>query len=141
MDVISLFNNGINYSVASLGTAFTQNQAKLLKRYGKEIYICYDSDKAGINATIKALNILIGEKVEPKVIVLPWGQDPDDFIKAKGLKEFERLLDKALNNVEYKIFINKQRYDLTDTEGKIKFTKEIAKTLRDLKALLKKMYI
>ncbi len=59
MDVIALFNNGINYAVASLGTAFTPpEQGKLLQRYGKEIYICYDSDTAGINATTRAINIL-----------------------------------------------------------------------------------
>ncbi|NMB26593.1 MAG: DNA primase [Tissierellia bacterium] len=138
MDVISLFNNGINYSVASLGTAFTQNQAKLLKRYGKEVYICYDSDKAGTNATVRVLEILTKEGVKPKVIVLPPGQDPDDFINANGLKEFEKLLDKTLNYVEYKIFINKQKYDLSDIEGKIKFTKEIAKTLGDLKSPIEK---
>ena len=138
MDVISLFNNGINYSVASLGTAFTENQGKLLKRYGKEVYICYDSDKAGINATIKVLNILRKEGVKPKVIVLPSGQDPDDFINENGLKEFEKLLDETLNHVEYNIFINKQKYDLSNVEDKIKFTKEIAKTLRELKSPIEK---
>lgn len=138
MDVISLFKNGINYSVASLGTAFTQNQAKLLKRYGEEIYICYDSDKAGINATNKALRILRNEEIEPKVIVLPSGQDPDDFIKNNGLKEFEKLLTKALNYMEYKIFINKQKYNLSKAEDKIKFTKEIAKNLRELKSPIEK---
>ena len=138
MDVISLFNNEINYSVASLGTAFTQNQAKLLKRYGKEVYICYDSDKAGINATVKVLDILVNEGVKPKVIVLPSGQDPDDFINVNGLKEFEKLLDKTLNYIEYKIFINKQKYNLSDIEGKIKFTKEIAKILGDLKSPIEK---
>ncbi len=92
MDVIALFNNGINYAVASLGTAFTSNQAKLLKRYGKEVLICYDSDNAGINATTKAINILRKEGVEAKVILLPLNQDPDDFIKENGIREFEKLI-------------------------------------------------
>lgn len=134
MDVISLFNYGINYTVASLGTAFTQKQAKLLKRYGKQIYICYDSDKAGINATIKAINILRKEGVEPKVIKLPVNYDPDDFIKEKGLNELKKLEDKALNHIDYKILINKQKYDLNNPEDKIKFTKEISKILRELKS-------
>ncbi len=95
MDVIALFNNGINYAVASLGTAFTPpEQGKLLQRYGKEIYICYDSDTAGINATTRAINILKREGIEAKVILLPINQDPDDFIKEKGVKEFERLMKK-----------------------------------------------
>ncbi|WP_035143048.1 DNA primase [Schnuerera ultunensis] len=138
MDVISLYKNGINYAVASLGTAFTHNQAKLLKRYKREIYICYDSDRAGISATIKALNILGKEGIEPKIIVLPIGQDPDDFINENGLEEFNNLIDRALNHIDYKIFINKQKYNLNNTEDKIKFTKEISKILRDLKSPIEK---
>lgn len=138
MDVISLFNKGINYSVASLGTAFTEAQAKLLKRYGKEVFICYDSDHAGINATIKTTNILRKEGIEPKIVVLPSGDDPDDFINKNGLQEFLKLLDIAKNHVEFKIFINKQKYDLSIVEEKIKFTKEIASTLRGLKSPIEK---
>ncbi len=138
MDVIALFNYGINYAVASLGTAFTRNQGKLIKRYGKEVYICYDSDSAGINATIKVLNMLMEEGVEPKVIVLPSGQDPDDFINKNGLKEFEKLMDKALNFIEYQIYINKLRFNLADPKEKIGFTKEIAKALKKLKSPIEK---
>ena len=75
MDVISLYNHGINYSVASLGTAFTKSQAKLLKRFGQDVYICYDSDNAGINATIRTINILRSEEIEPRIILLPQGKD------------------------------------------------------------------
>lgn len=138
MDVISLFGYGIDYAVASLGTAFTQNQAKLIKRYGNQIYICYDSDKAGINATVRALNILRQEGVEPKVIILPHGYDPDDFIKEYGLDGFIDLEKKALNYIDYYIYINKKKYDLSTPEGKIKFTKEIAKILTELKSPIEK---
>lgn len=138
MDVIALFNNGINYSVASLGTAFTSNQGKLLKRYGKEIFICYDSDEAGINATTKVINILRKEGVESKVILLPPKEDPDDFIKKNGVKEFEKLLGNALNYIDYNIFINKQRYNISNPEERIKFTQEIAKILRGLKSPIEK---
>lgn len=138
MDVISLFKSGINYAVASLGTAFTHDQAKLLKRYKREVYICYDSDKAGINATIKALNILRKEGVEPKVIVLPIGQDPDDFIRQNGFNEFNKLIENALNHIDYKILLNKQRYNLNNPEDKIKFTKEVSKILRNLTSQVEK---
>ncbi|MBZ2175717.1 DNA primase [Schnuerera sp. xch1] len=138
MDVISLFNYGINYAVASLGTAFTQNQAKLLKRYAKQVYICFDSDNAGINATNKAFNILRKEGIKPKAIILPKNYDPDDFIKKNGLDEFKKLEDYALNYVDYRIYINKQKYELTNYEDKIKFTKEVAKTLRELKSPIEK---
>lgn len=138
MDVISLFNYGINYAVASLGTAFTQNQAKLLKRYGRQVYICYDSDNAGINATLKALNILKKEEIEGKVIILPQNYDPDDYIKENGLKEFNNLEEKALNYIDYKVYNNRKKYDLNKPEEKIKFTKEIATILRELKSPIEK---
>lgn len=138
MDVISLFAYGINYCVASLGTAFTQEQGRLLKRYGKEIYICYDSDNPGIKATLKALNILEKEGMEPRVIILPQGLDPDDFIKAKGLEAFKKLEENALNRIDYRIYILKGKYDLNRPEDKIKFTKEVARLLRTLKSPIEK---
>lgn len=134
MDVVALHSRGVNYAVASLGTSLTNQQAKLLKRYGKQVYICYDSDEAGIKATLRALNILRQEGMEPKVIILPEQYDPDDFIREKGLDGFVRLEDGALNYVDYNIFILKKRYDLSTPEGKIQFTKEIAKVLKELKS-------
>lgn len=138
MDVIALYNHGINYAVASLGTAFTREQGRLIKRYGKDIYICYDSDTAGINATIKVLNILREEGVEPRVIILPSDQDPDDFINNNGSKEFQNLMAKALNFIEYQIYINRLKFNIANPEEKIKFTKEIAKELRKLKSPIEK---
>lgn len=138
MDVISLFSNGINYSVASLGTAFTERQGKLLKRYGKEVYICYDSDNAGIKATDKAVNILFKEDITPKIVVLGDYKDPDDFIKAEGLKKFENKLKEAYNYIDYKIYINKLKYNLDKPEDKIKFTIEISKIIKNLKNPIEK---
>ena len=68
MDVISLFAAGVNYAVASLGTALTERQAKLLKRFGEEVYICFDSDPAGIKATLRAIDILLKADVKPRII-------------------------------------------------------------------------
>lgn len=138
MDVIALYNYGINYAVASLGTAFTREQGRLIKRYGKDIYLCYDSDSAGINATTKALNILREEGIEPRVIILPSGQDPDDFINKNGLEEFQSLMEQALNFIEYQIYINRLKFNIAEPEEKIKFTKEIAKALRKLKSPIEK---
>mgnify|MGYP000856876680 FL=1 len=134
MDVISLYNYGIDYAVASLGTAFTPNQAKLLKRYNKELYICYDSDKAGIKATMKALNILDKEGIKPRVILLPKDQDPDDYIGKNGLEAFESLIDNALSPLDYKLLILRMKYDIEDYEDKIKFIKEVSNILRGLKS-------
>lgn len=133
MDVISLNNYGINYSVASLGTAFTGNQAGLLKKYAKEYYICYDSDEAGMRATDKALNVFHKEGIKPRVIILPRGKDPDDFIKERGIKAFEKAIDKSLNLVDYKIYSLKKKFDISTSEGKIKFTQEISNFLKTIK--------
>lgn len=138
MDVIALFNNKINYGVASLGTALTENQAKLLKRYGENIYICFDSDLAGINATNKAIEILTREDINPKIITLPGYKDPDDYLKAEGLKAFESRINQALNQVDFKIQINKQKYNINESEGKIKFTIEIAKVIKALRSPIEK---
>src|SRR5699024_9251792 len=121
MDVIALFAKGMNFTVASLGTALTNEQVKLLRRYGNNIYICYDSDQAGSNATLKAIDILLEEDIDPKIILLPEGMDPDDYIKKYGMLEFEKLFVKSLNHIDYKIFINKKKYDLSNTEDNIQF--------------------
>ncbi|MGO1528103.1 MAG: DNA primase [Senegalia sp. (in: firmicutes)] len=133
MDVISLSNYGINESVASLGTAFTRNQAELLKRYAKEFFICYDSDDAGIRATEKALSVFYKEGIKPRVIILPKGKDPDDFIKERGIKAFEKAIDQSLNLIDYKIYSLKKKFDISTSEGKINFTKEIASFLKSIK--------
>ncbi len=134
MDVISLFSRGINYSVASLGTAFTERQSKLIKRYGEEIYICYDSDTAGIKATLKAIEIMHKIDVKPRIISLPNGMDPDDYVKNYGLVEFESLFAKSLNHIEFKVQNIKKKYDLEKLDDKIKFTKEVAKIIKDIKS-------
>ena len=134
MDVISLFSSGINYSVASLGTALTDRQAKLLKRYGEEIYICYDSDTAGNKATLRAIDTLVEADVKPRIILLPNGMDPDDYIKKMGIIEFNKLFIKSLNHIDYKISMSKSKYNLDSIEDKIQFTLEVSKIIRSLKS-------
>lgn len=134
MDVISLYSQGINYAVASLGTAFTQNQAKYFKRYEDKVYICYDSDLAGLKATDKALEIFKKEGINAKVLVLPSGKDPDDFIKEKGKKEFEELFKDSLNYIDFKIYFYKRQYNLNDPDEKIKFTKNISNFIKNVKS-------
>ncbi len=138
MDVIALFTQGINYSVASLGTALTERQAKLIKRYGKEVYIAYDSDKAGITATEKAVKILRKQDLEAKIIVLDEFKDPDDFLKAKGRKEFDKKIKEAYKYIDYRIYVNKEKYNIDEIDGKIEFTVEISKDIRELKSPIEK---
>ena len=103
MDVISLHQGGIDYAVASLGTALTQSQAWILKKYSEEVIICYDSDTAGQAATLRGLDILEKSGCNVRVLLLPDGKDPDEYIKNNGSKKFKNLVDRAISLLEYKI--------------------------------------
>lgn len=102
MDVIGLNNQGIDQAVASLGTSLTSDQAKLLKRYAKNVYICYDEDNAGIKATDRAIEILLDEGIKPNIISLEKGLDPDDFVKKYGIDAFIKKMDEASDVYNYK---------------------------------------
>ncbi|MEP7036952.1 MAG: DNA primase, partial [Acidobacteriota bacterium] len=90
LDLIALYQFGITNCVASLGTAFTEQQAKLLGRFAKKVVVNYDGDKAGIKAARRAIETLLAEDFEIKILVLPGGQDPDDFIRANGFAEYKK---------------------------------------------------
>lgn len=102
MDVMGLNNQGIDIAVASLGTSLTHDQAKLLKRYADNIYICYDQDQAGIKATDRAIEILLDEDIKARVITLEDGLDPDEFIKKYGKDSFIKKMEDADDVYNYK---------------------------------------
>ncbi|SHI89261.1 DNA primase [Lutispora thermophila] len=132
MDAISLHQYGINNAVASLGTAFTEQQAKLLKRYADEIIIAYDSDVAGQTATLRGLAILEKEGCNVKVIRLPKGKDPDEYIRKEGLDAFKNLVENSMSLVEYKIHNLKQNINIQEIEGRVKFVKQLATILNTI---------
>ena len=111
MDAISVFDAGVQNVVASLGTAFTAEHCKKLLRYAKRFYFCYDSDEAGQNATIRALSIVREAGADVRVIVVPDGKDPDEFIRKHGADAFRGLLGTALQVPEYRL-----RYVLSHVE-------------------------
>ncbi|SHH26055.1 DNA primase [Anaerosphaera aminiphila DSM 21120] len=133
MDVISLYKSGISYSVASLGTSLTEAQAQLIKRYGKEVYICYDGDSAGEKATNRAIDILIDQNISPKIISLPNNLDPDDYVAKYGRLSFELEMKQSLTYLDYKISKIKESYNLDSAEGLTGFTSEVAKVLSRVK--------
>ncbi|MDO5040797.1 MAG: DNA primase [Peptoniphilus sp.] len=133
MDVISLYKSGIKYSIASLGTALTPNQADLIKRYSKEVYICYDSDNAGIKATNRAIDILIEKNIYPKIVTLPENLDPDDYIKKYGKLSFEMELSKAKTYLDYRIIKIKENYNIESSEGLSGFTSDVVQLLSRVK--------
>ena len=124
MDVISLHQAGFTPVLASLGTALTQGQAKLLKRYSDEIYICYDGDTAGQKATLKGLDVLQAEGLKVKVISMPEGTDPDDFAKQYGIVGIQDKMSEAKSLNDYKISVIEEKYNLEDEEQRKNFLQE-----------------
>lgn len=129
MDVISLHQSGIINTVASLGTALTESQGRLLKKYAEEVVISYDSDTAGQAATMRGLDLLSNIGCNVKVLLLPQGKDPDEYIRKNGVDGFRKLVDNAVSLIEYKIKILKNQIDTSTTEGKISFLNKAASLL------------
>jgi len=132
MDAIALHQFGVENAVASLGTAFTENQAKLLKRFSNEIIISYDSDLAGQTATMKGLSILEKEGCIVKVLSLPSGKDPDEYIRKEGVDAFRERIRKSVSLIEYKIETLKKGLDVNNIQDRIKFTKGFSEILKDV---------
>ena len=133
MDVISLHQNGFTNAVASLGTAFTPQQAELLKKYADKAVLCYDSDEAGQKATDRAGEILREAGIKGRVLTVTGGKDPDEYINAKGADMFRLLVDNAESFIEYKIHKIEKQYNLDDTVEKFEFIEQIAKILANIK--------
>ena len=134
IDTISLFKAGFECAVSSMGTALTHDQAKLIKRFVDKVYICYDGDTAGKSATLRGLEILRDEGIEVRVMSLPDGLDPDDYINKYGAESYKRLIDKALPLVEFKLNFIKNKYNLNEIDGKARFTEDAIAVLRELKS-------
>ena len=126
MDVISLHQAGFNQAVASLGTALTPGQARLMKRYTDNVLITYDSDEAGIKAAMRAIPILKEAGLSTKVINMQPYKDPDEFIKALGAEAFQERIDKAGNSFMYEISVLERNYDRSDPEGETNFERSVA---------------
>lgn len=132
MDVISLHQSGIINTVASLGTALTESQARLLKKYAEDVIISYDADSAGQAATVRGLGILSEAGCNVKVLTVPEGKDPDEFIKNKGRDAFQRLIENAITLVEYKIRLLKKDISTDNVEGRISFLTKISQLLAQI---------
>ncbi len=129
MDVISMHQAGFDNAVASLGTAFTMGQASIIKRYTDEVYLAYDSDGAGTNATLKAIGILREIGLTTRIIDMKPYKDPDEFIKALGSEAFEDRIKNAVTGIVFEVDTISTKYNLKDPEDKIKFSKDAAKRI------------
>lgn len=129
MDVISMHQAGFNQAVASLGTAFTAEQAVLLKRYTDTVLLAYDSDGAGTKAALRAIGMLREAGLSGKVINMKPCKDPDEFIKTYGADAFKERIENAENSFFFEIRILEGQYNLNDPEEKTKFHRSIAEKL------------
>jgi len=140
LDIVTLHQAGFDNAVASMGTALTVEQTRLLSRFTKELVLCYDNDNAGKIATERALQILNNSEFSVKVLQLPRRlvdgeyikQDADDFIKFQGADAFERLLNGSENGVEFRMAQVAGKYDLAIDENRIAYCDEISNLLSSL---------
>lgn len=129
MDAISLYQRGITNVVASLGTALTENQGRLLRKHAKQIILGYDSDGAGQAAIVRGLDILTSMGCDVRILQMEGAKDPDEYVIKYGSGRFTKLMDDAISLVEYKIKILQQNANLNNTSDKIKFLTDMAKIL------------
>lgn len=134
MDVISLHAAGIGYAVASLGTSLTREQARIIKRYGKQVFICYDGDKAGQAATDRAIDVLLAEDIRPRIVVLEGGRDPDEYIRDYGKIAFEGKLNRGLSSVEFQVQNLEKNFHLEDAASLSEFLKGVTGILSKVKS-------
>lgn len=141
MDVISLYQAGVRNVSASLGTALTENQAALLKRYTDKVILSYDADDAGRNAALRGIEILHRANMNVKVLHVTDGKDPDEYVKKKGREAFIELTKTALPYADYRIENIKRHVDVSTTEGRVAFLKETINVLKALTPSAADIYI
>ena len=132
MDAIALHQYGFDCAVASLGTALTEDGAMLLSKYTDQVVLIYDGDKAGQNATQRAIPILEKVGLHVKVLQMKGAKDPDEFLKKYGADKFKLLLEESSNRVEYQLNAIRRKYDLQEDEQKVKYIHESADLLASL---------
>ena len=138
MDLISLVEYGIENVVATLGTALTNEQGKLIKRYASTAVISYDSDEAGIKATLRAIEILRHQNINVKILNLKDCKDPDDFIKKYKKEGFLKAIEDSVSHIIFQINILKRKFDFNKDEHLIKFAKEAASIIKTLSSPVEK---
>ena len=132
MDAISLYQRGFDNVVASLGTALTEEQGRLLRKYSEQVVLSYDSDGAGQEAIMRGLSILENQGCDARVLQMEGAKDPDEYVIKYGSGRFKLLIDNAISLIEFKIKMVKNKYNLENANDKIRFLKEITKILSNV---------
>ena len=131
-DVITMHHNGFRNTVACMGTAFTKEHIRELRRFTNQIILCLDGDEAGRKATLRTLDVLRDSELGVKVCVLPDGMDPDEFLSTYGSEKLRELLNNAMTPIDFKLFLAKKRHNLSTNEGKSAFLKEAIEFVSEL---------
>ena len=134
MDLISLYQYGIQIAVATLGTALTSQQARLIKRYADNVIISYDSDGPGTKASLRAIDILVEAGLSVKVLDLKDAKDPDEYVRKYGTDEYRNAMKDAVPRIKFKIDNLKSYFDLSKDQDNIKFAQEAVNIIKQLKS-------
>jgi len=132
VDEIAMIKHGFINTVACMGTALTKFHASVLKRFSQLVYLCLDGDNAGQNATLKSIDTLQEAGLTVKVITLPAGQDPDDFLNKYGAAEMQKMIDKSIGGFEFKLEYIKKHNDLTNKIGKTEYLNQVVDVLSQI---------
>jgi len=142
LDVITCHQYGVNNAIASLGTALTTEQIRLLKRYTHNVVMLYDADKAGEMASLRGLDLLLEEEINVKIATLEKDHDPDSFLRKFGRENFDQAIKKSKSLFTYKLDILKGKFDNTEPESKAETIKEMLSTINRVRnAIVKAEYI
>lgn len=141
IDVVSLHKAGFTTAVASMGTALTVDQAKLIKRFTNKVFICYDGDSAGQHATMRGLDILKENGLDVFIVALPDPLDPDDVINKYGAEGYQKLLDEAMPLLEFKLKYLSKEFDKENLDGKTKFALAALDALKKASEVEREMYL
>jgi len=136
MDVLACHQFGFENSVATLGTALTDSHVSIISRYAEEVVIVYDPDAAGVRAALRGFDLLLDSGLKVRVVPLPQGTDPDDFIRSYGVERFQKEISQSLSLVDYRTKLVLQTADLNSSEGKIVLVEGVLPTIARIKNLV-----
>ena len=135
-DVIQLYQAGIKTAVAPCGTALTEQQLNIVKRYTDVLYLAFDSDQAGVNAVFKKLDVIMEQGINSKVVVLPKGEDPDSFVKKHGKENFEKKLAEGEPILDFRLKVLIEQYGTEDEFARVKIAESMIETISKIKSSL-----
>jgi len=139
-DLLTLHQYGLKHSVATLGTALTTKHIRILKRYTKNLITVFDADPAGVQATLRSLPLLLEENVVGKTIVLPKGEDPDEFLRKGNLEDFEKRVTGSVPLIDFFFERLMKTYDVKSINGKVKVAEEGVSLIRKISGMIQRHF-